>query len=128
MLYSTVTLDKSTHLLISDEMPKNIGIIGGMLLIGGIFFDIFEYGTFNKFTPFGPEQDITIYTSQLGFALAGFLVGIGTKLSNGCTSGHGLCGLARFSIRSFVAVLSFLFSGVAISTIILHAGGLGPFT
>lgn len=109
-------------------MPKNIGIIGGMLLIGGIFFNIFEYGTFNKFTPFGPESDITIYTSQLGFALAGILVGFGTKLSNGCTSGHGLCGLARFSIRSIVAVLTFLFAGMTISTIILHAGGLGPFT
>lgn len=60
--------------------------------------------------------------------MAGILVGIGTKLSNGCTSGHGLCGMARFSIRSIVAVLSFLLSGIAISTIILHAGGLGPFT
>jgi uncharacterized membrane protein YedE/YeeE len=64
----------------------------------------------------------------LGFALAGILVGFGTKLSNGCTSGHGLCGLARFSIRSFAAVMTFLVSGFVISTIIYHAGGLGPFT
>ena len=41
MLYNTVTLDKSIFFLTSDEMPKNIAIIGGMLLIGGIFFDIF---------------------------------------------------------------------------------------
>ena len=109
-------------------MPKNIAIIGGMFLAGGIFFDIFEYGTYNKFTPFGPQADITIYTSQLGFALAGVLVGLGTKLGNGCTSGHGLCGLSRLSIRSFVAVITFLVSGFAISTIIYHAGGLGPFT
>lgn len=45
---------KVLYYLTSDEMPKNIGIIGGMLLISGIFFDIFEYGTYNKFTPFGP--------------------------------------------------------------------------
>ena len=129
MLYSTVTLDKSISLFtILDEMPKNIAIIGGMLLIGGIFFDIFGYGTFNHFTPFGPELDITIATSQLGFALAGILVGFGTKLSNGCTSGHGLCGLARFSIRSLVAVITFLISGFVIATIAYHAGGLGPFT
>lgn len=64
----------------------------------------------------------------MGFALAGLLVGIGTKLSNGCTSGHGLCGLARFSLRSLVAVLTFLIAGMAIATIIYHAGGLGPFT
>lgn len=109
-------------------MPKNIAMIGGMLLIGGVFFDIFQYGTFNHFTPFGPESDITIATSQLGFALAGILVGFGTKLSNGCTSGHGLCGLARFSIRSLVAVMTFLLSGFVIATIAYYAGGLGPFT
>lgn len=109
-------------------MPKNIAIIGGMLIAGGIFFDIFQYGTFNNFTPFGPASQITMSTSQLGFALAGILVGFGTKLSNGCTSGHGLCGLARLSIRSLVAVLTFLIAGIAIATIMYHAGGLGPFT
>ena len=121
-------LTKVFSCLSLDEMPKNIAIIGGMLLAGGIFFDIFQYGTYNHFTPFGPESDITIYTSQLGFALAGILVGVGTKLSNGCTSGHGLCGLARLSIRSLVAVITFLVSGIVIATIIYHAGGLGPFT
>lgn len=79
-------------------------------------------------TPFGPSADITFNTSQLGYALSGILVGFGTKLSNGCTSGHGLCGLARLKIRSFVAVISFLISGFIICTIIYHAGGLGPFT
>lgn len=109
-------------------MPINIGIIGGMLLIGGIFFNIFHYDTSNNFTPFGPSSEITAYTSQFGYALAGILVGFGTKLSNGCTSGHGLCGLARFSLRSLVAVMTFLISGMVIATISYHAGGLGPFT
>lgn len=45
--------------------------------------------------------------SLVGFAIGGFLVGFGTKLGNGCTSGHGVCGLPRFSLRSFVAVISF---------------------
>jgi len=42
-----------------------------------------------------------------GFAVSGFLVGFGTKLGNGCTSGHGVCGLPRFSIRSwgFIAMM-----------------------
>jgi uncharacterized membrane protein YedE/YeeE len=53
------------------------------------------------------------------------LVGFGTKLSNGCTSGHGLCGLARFSIRSIVAVCTFLFTGMIIATFGYHFGGLG---
>lgn len=45
--------------------------------------------------------------SLIGFAIGGFCVGFGTKLGNGCTSGHGVCGLPRFSLRSFVAVVTF---------------------
>ncbi|GJD52726.1 hypothetical protein OPKNFCMD_5493 [Methylobacterium crusticola] len=45
-------------------------------------------------------------------ALAGLLVGFGTRLGSGCTSGHGVCGLARLSVRSAVAVLVFLGSGM----------------
>jgi uncharacterized membrane protein YedE/YeeE len=96
-------------------------------LAGGIFFDIFGYETYNKFTPFGPANDISKQTSFLGFALAGLLVGFGTKLSNGCTSGHGLCGLARLSIRSFVAVSIFLCTAIGIATIRYYFT-LGPFS
>lgn len=48
-------------------------------------------------------------------AIAGLLTGIGTRIGNGCTSGHGVCGLARLSLRSLVAVL--VFFGVAIITV-----------
>jgi uncharacterized protein len=44
--------------------------------------------------------------------LAGLLVGVGTRMGNGCTSGHGVCGLARFSGRSLANVLSFMAAGV----------------
>ncbi len=47
--------------------------------------------------------------------IAGLLTGIGTKIGNGCTSGHGVCGLARLSLRSLVAVL--VFFSVAILTV-----------
>lgn len=62
------------------------------------------------------------WTTYFGFALAGLLVGFGTKLSNGCTSGHGLCGISRFSLRSIVAVCVFLFTAVAFSTLIVNTG------
>lgn len=45
-------------------------------------------------------------------ALAGLLVGVGTTLANGCTSGHGVCGLARLSPRSVVAVVVFMATGM----------------
>lgn len=44
-------------------------------------------------------------------ALAGLLVGAGTRLGGGCTSGHGVCGLARLSTRSLVAVVTFMITG-----------------
>jgi len=49
--------------------------------------------------------------------ISGLLVGIGTRMSNGCTSGHGVCGMAMFSKRSFVAVGVFLVSGILSATI-----------
>lgn len=48
--------------------------------------------------------------------IAGFLVGFGTKLGNGCTSGHGVCGLPRLSKRSFVAVCCFMGFGMLTAT------------
>jgi uncharacterized protein len=62
-----------------------------------------------------PATDVPTTTALL---VGGFLVGLGTKLGNGCTSGHGICGLARFSIRSIAAVLSFMAVGVVTSVAI----------
>jgi uncharacterized membrane protein YedE/YeeE len=47
---------------------------------------------------------------------AGLLVGLGTRLGSGCTSGHGICGMARLSPRSFAAVVTFMCTGVVAAT------------
>ncbi|MBX3644412.1 MAG: YeeE/YedE family protein [Rubrivivax sp.] len=57
--------------------------------------------------------------------LAGLLVGYGTSLAGGCTSGHGVCGLARRSWRSLVATLCFLVAGIASTFVVRHLLGLG---
>jgi uncharacterized membrane protein YedE/YeeE len=57
--------------------------------------------------------------SKMEAATAGFAVGFGTTLGRGCTSGHGLCGLARLSLRSFSAVLTFMLSGMITRTLLL---------
>lgn len=54
---------------------------------------------------------------------AGFLVGVGTRLGNGCTSGHGVCGLARLSGRSFVSVVTFMFTGAITVYVVRHLLG-----
>jgi uncharacterized protein len=52
--------------------------------------------------------------------IAGFIVGVGSTLGSGCTSGHGICGLARFSMRSVVATVTFMATGAATVFIIRH--------
>ncbi len=53
-------------------------------------------------------------------AAAGLLVGFGTRMSGGCTSGHGVCGLSRFSVRSLAAVLTFMASGALTVFVVRH--------
>jgi uncharacterized protein len=53
-------------------------------------------------------------------ALAGALVGLGTRIGGGCTSGHGVCGLGRFSLRSLVAVMVFMATGMAATFVMRH--------
>lgn len=62
-------------------------------------------------------------TGTPGLIAAGLLVGFGTRLGSGCTSGHGICGLARLSPRSLVAVLAFMASGMATIFVTRHLIG-----
>ncbi|MGB1140863.1 MAG: YeeE/YedE family protein [Halioglobus sp.] len=57
--------------------------------------------------------------------VAGLLVGFGTKLGSGCTSGHGVCGLGRLSVRSLVATLTFMFAGIVTVFVARHLVGIG---
>jgi hypothetical protein len=64
-------------------------------------------------------------SSTLTYVLAGLLVGAGTRLGNGCTSGHGVCGVGRGSVRSLVATATFMTTGVATVFLARHVlGGL----
>ena len=66
----------------------------------------------------------TTMRSPLVLIIAGLLVGYGTVLGSGCTSGHGICGVARFSIRSIVATIVFIAVGMITATIFKYAAGL----
>ena len=57
-------------------------------------------------------------------ALAGLLVGFGTRVGGGCTSGHGVCGIGRLSVRSFVAVAVFMATGMAAAFVTRHLLGI----
>ena len=65
----------------------------------------------------------TIETPWAQLTIAGLLVGFGTRLGSGCTSGHGICGLSRLSPRSLVATLTFMFAGFVTVYLVRHLAG-----
>lgn len=67
-----------------------------------------------------PLPPTTLDVGPLGLIAAGLLVGVGTRMGNGCTSGHGVCGLSRFSLRSLANVLAFMTAGAATVFVLRH--------
>jgi len=72
------------------------------LILGPIIYSFFSNHSVN----------ITISNSYVVMILAGILVGVGTRISGGCTSGHGISGIGRFSLRSVIATVSFMIVGI----------------
>ena len=70
-----------------------------------------------------PQPAVTIDVNDITLLCAGLIVGIGTRYGAGCTSGHGVCGLSRLSIRSLVATLIFMGFGFATVFIVRHLIG-----
>ncbi len=62
-------------------------------------------------------------TSLVTVAVAGLLVGFGTRLGNGCTSGHGICGMARLSTRSIAATMIFMVTAIIVVALTRHVFG-----
>ena len=74
---------------------------------------------------FGGWAVTTQATSQLWLlVLGGLCVGIGTRFANGCTSGHGVCGLSRFSLRGLVATVAYIGTGAVVVTALRAGLGL----
>lgn len=107
------------------------GIVGGLFggtagdlpgrvaLIAGIVLGPLLYGAAGGVVP-----AIIVSDSLLLLAIAGLLVGFGTRLGSGCTSGHGVCGLARLSVRSLTATgVFFATAGVTVFVVRHVAGG-----
>jgi len=80
-----------------DNMLFLIGLV-----IGPILYSLFA----------NSDIKITISNSFILLIIAGLLVGIGTRISGGCTSGHGISGCGRFSLRSIVATVTFMIVGI----------------
>jgi uncharacterized membrane protein YedE/YeeE len=94
------------------ETEWKAAFVGG-LLAGGVLLRIFLPSAF----------DFGIVRPYGMLMLAGVLVGFGTRLGNGCTSGHGICGISRLSARSMVATITFIASGMLTVYLVNHVMG-----
>ncbi|KFC63726.1 Hypothetical protein precursor [Bosea sp. LC85] len=93
------------------QVPANAAFVIG-LVAGPVLFAI----------AFGRWPQVTIVASLPVILIAGLLVGFGTRMGSGCTSGHGILGLARFSRRSIAATVTFLVAGIAAATLMRLVG------
>lgn len=135
ILYATaggalIGLSASSMLLLNGRIAGISGIVGGALtlpkgdllwrllfigglLLGGVVLVALSPAFFA----------VEIERSTLAIALAGLLVGVGVRLGSGCTSGHGVCGLSRFSPRSLVATGTFMAAGAAVAALVTNLLG-----
>lgn len=77
-------------------------------------------GPFAYAMVFGAPAALTLQAEGPGLVIAGLLVGFGTRLGSGCTSGHGVCGIARGSARSITATAVFIASAMATVFVLRH--------
>ena len=91
----------SNALTEKDNKFDNLLFLLGLIL-GPILYTLFT----------NQEINITISNSLILLIIAGLLVGIGTRISGGCTSGHGISGIGRLSLRSIVATITFMIVGI----------------
>ncbi len=94
------------------SLAERASFIAGLILVPGVV----------ALAMGGAETHLT---SNLAVViLAGLLVGIGTRLANGCTSGHGVCGISRLSLRGIVATVFYLLAGGLTVVMVRHVLGL----
>lgn len=96
----------------TGDVAWRIAFVGGMVFTGSVL------------ALFVPESfAVTVTRSPAAVVVAGLLVGFGTRLGSGCTSGHGVCGMSRFSPRSFAAAITFMVVGGIVATVVSRVLG-----
>jgi uncharacterized membrane protein YedE/YeeE len=126
-----IGLGGAVYLLVNGRIMGASGIIGG--LVDGSGRDTWlERAAFIAGLVLMPALLVPLYaevnthlTPNLALvAIAGILVGVGTRLANGCTSGHGVCGISRFSLRGMVATVFYIVAGGLAVVLFKHVLGV----
>ncbi|MEY3414856.1 MAG: hypothetical protein RLZZ418_84 [Pseudomonadota bacterium] len=115
---SVIGIAVSLLLLLNGKVLGVSGILGGLFNLSfsknywrlffviGLLISPFIYNVFY------PIPSVEITSNNLMIVMGGLLVGFGSRLGSGCTSGHGVCGVARLSVRSLIATTTFILFGV----------------
>jgi len=93
--------------IVNNSIFSNVNRFDNILFVIGLVIGPILYKII-----INPEISFNISNSIPLLIAAGFLVGVGTKIGSGCTSGHGICGISRFSKRSIVSTLIFMISAI----------------
>lgn len=96
----------------SEERTWRLALVAGMILAPGVLYALT-----------GQMPDLSVPVSPVMIAVGGIIVGLGASLGSGCTSGHGVCGLSRLSLRSLVAVPTFMATATVTVFLIRHVFG-----
>ena len=91
----------------SNALTEKENKFDNLLFLLGLITAPFIYSLFSN-----GGINISISNSYVLLIAAGLLVGIGTRISGGCTSGHGISGIGRFSLRSIIATITFMIVGI----------------
>ena len=91
----------------SNALTEKENKFDNLLFLLGLIIAPFIYSLFSN-----GGINISISNSYVLMIAAGLLVGIGTRISGGCTSGHGISGIGRFSLRSIIATITFMIIGI----------------
>ncbi|MGI1663838.1 YeeE/YedE family protein [Palleronia sp. KMU-117] len=126
-----IGLAGAVYLLVNGRIMGASGIIGG-LVDGSGRSTWLERVAFIAglvlmpalLVPLYSEVDTHLTSNYALVAIAGILVGVGTRLANGCTSGHGVCGISRFSLRGMVATVFYIGAGGLAVVVFKHVLGV----
>ena len=120
----------AVYLLGNGRIMGASGIIGGLVDGSGwstaverIIFLVGVFGAPLVVLQFWDRSETNITSNVTQLVVAGLLVGIGTRIANGCTSGHGVCGISRLSLRGIVATVFYILAGGLTMAILRHVMG-----
>lgn len=112
-IFSGLLLPRPADRADAQELGWRAAFVGGLVVGGAVMFAL------------KPQLFAVTYDrSLLTIAVAGLVVGFGVRLGSGCTSGHGVCGISRFSRRSIVATVTFIATGALTVLAVRLLGGV----